>query len=77
MGALISQILLKHLGELLRVKSHLKDLKEICKSNLVWDLWSSMLVYYGQDLKRQFKEIKGGIYKINLELEVNSIRGQL
>ena len=67
-------ILFKHLKELLHVKFRLKKLFRFCKSHPIWDLQPPELVSHVKDLERQLKEIEDGIYKLQLELEVNSIK---
>ena len=69
-------ILFKTLKELLHVKFHLRKLLRFYKSHLIWDLQSPKLVSHVKDLERQLKEIENGIYELQLELEVNSIKGR-
>ena len=51
-------------------------LLRFCKSHPIWDLQSPKLVSHVKDLERQLKKIEDGIYNLQLELEVNSIKGQ-
>lgn len=76
MSALMKQIIFNHLGELLREKSHIRGLIKICKSHPVWNLRPPVLVFYVEDLEKHIREIKGGIYDIQLDFEVNSIKRQ-
>ena len=69
------RILFKHLGELLRVKIHIRSLLQVCKSHPIWDLQPPMLVSHVEDLERQLIKIEDGIYKFQLELEVNLMKG--
>ena len=75
MSTSIRKILSKHLKNFLRVKFHLRGLIQSCKSHLIWELQPPILVSYVEDLERQLKEIEGGIYEFQLELEFNSIKG--
>ena len=67
--------LFDHLKELLHVKFHLRKLLKFCKSHRISDLQPPELVSHVKDLERQLKEIEDGIYNLQLELEVNSIKG--
>ena len=71
------QILLDLLKLLQRVKFHLKSQIRFCKTHHIWDLQPLELVSHVEDLERQLRDIEGGIFDIQLELEVNSIRGRL
>ena len=77
MSTSIRKFLLTHLKSLLRVKFHLKGLIQSYKSHPIWDLQPPTLVSYVEDLKTQLREIEGGIYEFQLELEVNSIKGRM
>ena len=58
-----------------RVKSHLKRQIRFCKTHHIWDLQPPELVSHVEALERQLRDIEAGIFDIQLELEVNSIRG--
>ena len=75
MHALSRHILLNLLRQLQRVKSHLRGQIQFCKTHHIWDLRLPELVSHVEALERQLRDIKGGIYDIQLELKVNSIRG--
>ena len=77
MSSLAKQILLDFLRRLQRVKSHLRRQIRFCKTYYIWDLQPPELVSYVEDLESQLRDIEGGIIDIQLELEVNSIRGRL
>ena len=76
MSTSMRRIIFKHLRELLHVKFHLRNLLQLCKSHPIWDLPSPALVSHVEDLERQLKEMEDGIYELQLELEVNSIKGR-
>ena len=76
MSTSMRSIIFKYLRELLHVKFHLRKLLWLCKSQPIWDLQPPKLVSHVKDLERQLKEIKDGIYDLQLELEVNSIKGR-
>ena len=69
------QIHLNLLKRLQRVKSHLRGQIKFCKTHHILDLQPPELVSHVEALERQLREIDGGICDIQLELEVNSIRG--
>ena len=77
MSTSIKKILLRHLKNLLRVKFHLRGLIQSYKSHPIWKLQPPTLVFYVEDIERQLREIEGGIYEFQLELEVNSIRARV
>ena len=76
MSAIAKQFLLDILKPLQHVKSHLKRHIRFCKTNCIWALQPPELVSYVEDLESQLIDIEGGVYNIQLELEVNSIRGR-
>ena len=77
MCASTRQILLNLLRRLQRVQSHLRGQMRFCKTHHIWDLRPPELVSHVKALERQLRDIEGGIYDIQFELEVNLIRGQL
>ena len=77
MSTSIRKILFRHLKNLLRIKFHLRGLIQSCKSHSNWERQPPTLVAYVEDLERQLREMEHGIYKFQLELEVNSIRGRM
>ena len=77
MSAIAKQFLLDILKPLQRVKSHLKRQIRLCKTHRIWTLQPSELVAYVEGLESQLRDIERGVYNIQLELEVNSIRGRL
>ena len=71
----MKMILFKHFKELLRIKIHLRSLLWVCKSHPICDLRPPVLVSHIENLeKKQLWEIEGGIYELQLELEVNLIK---
>ena len=74
MSTSMRNFLFDHLKTLLHVKFHLRKLLRFCKSHPIWDLQPPELVSHVKDLERQLKEIEDGIYNLQLELEVNSIK---
>ena len=76
MSTSMRNFLFDHLKTLLHVKFHLIKLLRFCKSHPIWDLQPPELVSHVKDLERQLKEIEDGIYNLQLELEVNSIKGR-
>ena len=76
MSAIAKQFLLDILKPLQRVKSHLKRQIRFCKTHRIWALQPPELVSYVEDLKSQLRDIERSVYNIQLELEVNSIRGR-
>lgn len=75
MSTSMRNFLFDHLKTLLHVKFHLRKLLRFCKSHLIWDLQPSELVSHVKDLESQLKEIEDDIYNLQLQLEVNSIKG--
>ena len=47
------------------------------KLHPIWELQPPTLMSYVEDLERQIREIEGGIYEFQLDLEVNLIRGRM
>ena len=64
------------LKPLQRVKTHLIRQIQFCKTHRIWDLQPPELVSHVEALERQLRDIEVGIFDIQLELEVNSIRGR-
>ena len=77
MSIIAKQFLLDILRPLQRVKYHLKRQIQFCKTHHIWALQPPELVSHVEDLENQLKDIERGVYNIQLELEVNSIRGRL
>jgi len=77
MSAIDKQFLLDILKPPQHVKSHLKRQIRFCKTHRIWALQPPELVSYVEDLESQLRDIERSVYNIPLELEVNSIRGQL
>ena len=77
MSTSIRNILFTHLKRLLRIKFHLRRLIQSCKSHPIWERQPPELVAYVEDQERQLRAIERGIYEFQLELEVNSIKGQM
>ena len=77
MSASAEQLLLNILRQLQRVKSHLKRQIRFCKTHRIWALQPPELVSYVEDLESQLRDIEKSVYNIQLELEVNSMRGRL
>ena len=73
MSTSMRNFLFDHLKTLFHVKFHLRKLLWFCKSHPIWDQQPPEHV---KDLERQLKEIEDGIYNLQLELEVNSIKGR-
>ena len=71
MRTFMRRILFKHVGELFRVKFHLRNLLRVCKSHPIWGLQPPVLVSHVENLERQLKEIENDIYELQLELKVN------
>ena len=61
--------LLDLLRRLQRVKSHLRSQIRFCKTHYIWDLQPPELVSHFEALERQLRDIEGGVYDIQLELE--------
>ena len=76
MSVISKQFLLSILKPLQRVKSHLKRQIRFCKTHRIEPLQPPKLVAHVEDLESQLRDIKRGVYNIQLELKVNSIRGQ-
>ena len=72
----MKKIIFKHFIGLLHVKFQLRNLLRFCKSHPILDLQSPELVSHVKDLEIQLKEIEDDIYELQLELEVNSIKGR-
>ena len=77
MSVIAKQFLLDILRPLQRVKSHLKRQIQFCKTHRIWALQPPELVSYVESLESQLRDIERGVYNIQLELELNSIRGRL
>ena len=77
MSASAKQILLNILKRLQRVKSHLISQIRFCKTHHIWALQPPELVSHVEDLESQLRDIDRAVYNIELELEVNLIRGRL
>ena len=77
MSIILKPFLLNILKPLQRVKYHLKRQIQFCKTHLIWALQPLELVSHVEDLESQLRDIEGGVYNIQLELEINSIRGRL
>ena len=75
MSTSMKRILLNHLNQLLHVKHHLSSLLQVCKLHPVWDPRPPALVSYCKEIERQLREIESGIYDIQLEFEIHSIKG--
>ena len=76
MSTLLRPFLLNILKPLQRVKTHLKRQIQFCKTHPIWALQPpELVVAYVEGLENQLKDIKRSVYNIQLELEVNSIRG--
>ena len=75
MSTSIRKIMFTHLKSFLHGKFHLRDLIQSCKLHSIWDLQPPTLASNVEDLERQLREIEGGIYEFQLELEFNSIKG--
>ena len=54
----------------------MSKLLRFCKLHPIWDLQPPELVSHVKDLEKKFKEIEDDIYNMQLELEVNSIKGR-
>ena len=76
MSAIAKQFLLDILKPLQRAKSHLKRQIRFCKTHRIWALQPPELVSYVENLESQLRDIERSVYDIQLELEVNSIRGR-
>ena len=76
MSAIAKQFLLDILKPLQLVKSHLKRQIQFCKTHRISALQPPELVAYVEGLERQLRDIERSVYDIQLELEVNSIRGR-
>ena len=76
MSLILRPFLLNILKPLQRVKTHLKRQIQFCKTQRIWALQPPELVAYVEGLERQLRDIKRSVYDIQLELEVNSIRGR-
>ena len=76
MSVISKQFLLDILKPLQRVKSHLKRQIRFYKTHRIWALQPPELVFYVEDLESQLRDIERSVYDIQLELEVNSIRGR-
>ena len=77
MSTILKSFLQNILKPLQCVKSHLKRQIQFCKTDRIWALQLPELVSYVEDLESQLRDIERSVYDIQLELEVNSIRGQL
>ena len=77
MSLILRPFLLNILKPLQRVKTHLKRQIQFCKTQRIWALQPPELVAYVEGLERQLRDIERSVYDIQLELEVNSIRGRL
>ncbi|KAK9217540.1 hypothetical protein WN943_006168 [Citrus x changshan-huyou] len=69
MSASARQFFLDLLRRLQRVKSHLRSRIRFCKTHHIWDLQPPESVSHVKALERQFRDIEGGIFDIQLELE--------
>ncbi|KAK9177955.1 hypothetical protein WN943_027145 [Citrus x changshan-huyou] len=69
MSASAKQLLLDILRRLQHVKSHLKRQIQFCKTHHIWALQPPKLVSHVEDLESQLRDIEGGIFDIQLELE--------
>ena len=76
MSTIAKQFLLDIFKPLQRVKSHLKRQIQFCNTYRIWALQPPELVAYVEDLESQLRDIERSVYDIQLELEVNSIRGR-
>ena len=76
MSLLLRPFLLNILKPLQRVKTHLKRQIQFCKTQRIWALQPPELVAYVENLESQLRDIERSVYDIQLELEVNSIRGR-
>ena len=76
MSTILKPFLLNILKPLQHVKSHLKRQIRFCKTRRIWTLQPPELVAYVEDLESQLRDIERSVYDIQLELEVNSIRGR-
>ena len=77
MSASAKQILLNIFRRLQCVKSHLRNQIRFCKTYRIWALQPPELVSHVENLERKRRDIERGVYNIQLELEVNKIRGRL
>lgn len=75
MSLILRPFLLNILKPLQRVKTHLKRQIQFCKTQRILALQPPELVAYVEGLGRQLRDIERSVYDIQLELEVNSIRG--
>ena len=75
MSAISKQFLLNIFKPLQHVKSHLKRQIRFCKTHRIEPLQPPKLVAYVEGLESQLRDIERSVYDIQLELEVNSIRG--
>ena len=76
MSLILRPFLLNILKPLQRVKTHLKRQILFCKTQRIWALQPPELVAYVEGLESQLRDIERSVYDIQLELEVNSIRGR-
>ena len=76
MSLILRPFLLNILKLLQRVKTHLKREIQFCKTYRIWALQPPELVSYVESLESQLRDIERTVYDIQLELEVNSIRGR-
>lgn len=76
MSLILRPFLLNILKPLQRVKTHLKRQIQFCKTHRIWALQPPELVAYVEGLESQLRDIERSVYDIQLELEVNSIRGR-
>jgi len=76
MSLILRPFLLNILKPLQRVKTHLKRQIQFCKTQRIWALQPPELVAYVEGLESQLRDIERSVYDIQLELEVNSIRGR-
>ena len=76
MSTSMRNFLFDNLKMLLHVKFHLRKLLRFCKLQPIFDLQPPELVSHMKDPEKQLKEIDDDIYNLQLELEVNSIKGR-
>ena len=76
MSTILRPFLLNIPKPLQRVKTHLKRQIQFCKTHRIWALQPPELVSYVEGLESQLRDIERSVYDIQLELEVNSIRGR-
>ena len=76
MSTILKLFLLNILKPLQHVKTHLIRQIQFCKTYHIWALQPPELVAYVEGLEHQLRDIERSVYDIQLELEVNSIRGR-